>query len=143
MLAVFRVNDMMPADFYMASSESYQMANPRRCEAIKRLRGEDRDDYLLIGIDPPLNGQVFGLGGRDLDQVVVATRHRGDSLFPINRWPVFVHVARLLVPYEGQDVVGIDEMESFSWAELYPTEKAARARVTSVPTSASVPGETK
>ena len=120
---------MMPADFYIASSEGYQMECPRRCEAIKRLRGEDRDDYLLIGIDPPLNGQVFGLGARDLDQVIVATRHRGDSLFPINRWPVFVHVARLLVPYEGQDVVRNDEVESFAWAELYPTEKAARAKV--------------
>jgi hypothetical protein len=119
---------MMPADFYIASSEGYQMDSPRRCKAIKRLRGVDRDDYLLIAIDPPLNGQVFGLGGRDLDQVIIATRHRGDSLFPINAWPVFVHVARLLVPYEGQDAVGNDEVESFAWAELYPTEEAARAK---------------
>jgi hypothetical protein len=118
----------MSSAFYMASSEGYGLDSPRRCQAIRRLKGEDRDDYLLIGIDPPLNGQAFGLGGRDLDRVVVATRHRGESLFPVKRWPVFVHVARLLVPYEGQDVVKNDEMESFAWAELYATEEAARAK---------------
>ncbi|MCC6672164.1 MAG: hypothetical protein IT458_13970 [Planctomycetes bacterium] len=112
----------------MASSEGYEMESPRRCRAIKRLSGEDRDDYLLIGIDPPLNGQFFGRGGRDIDQVVIATRHRGESLFPIRRWPVFIHVARLLVPYEGQDVVRNDEVEPIAWAELYATEEAARAR---------------
>lgn len=105
------------------------MDSPRRCKAVKRLRGENRDDYLLISIDPPLNGQTFGLGENDLDQVIVATRHRGQSLFPIKQWPVFVHVARLLVPYEGQDVVRNNELDAFAWAELYETEQAARDKV--------------
>jgi hypothetical protein len=30
---------MMSTDFYMASSEGYEMENPRRCRAIKRLSG--------------------------------------------------------------------------------------------------------
>jgi hypothetical protein len=37
-------------------------------------------------------------------------------------------VARLLVPYEGQDVVRNDEVESIAWAELFATEEAARAK---------------
>jgi len=119
---------MMHTNFYLASSEGYQMESPRRCWAIKRLGVGDRDDCLLIGIDPPLNGQFFGHGERDLDQVVVATRHQGESLFPIQRWPVFVHVARLLVPFEGQEIVRNDEVESIAWAELYATEEAARAK---------------
>ena len=118
---------MLTTDFYLASSEGCGMDNPRRCRALKRLRGEHRDDYLLISIDPPLNGQVFGLGGRDIDRVVVATRHRVESLFPVKRWPVFVHVARLLVPCEGHDVRN-DELESIAWAELYETEESARAK---------------
>lgn len=104
------------------------MECPRRCRPIRRLYGENRDDYLLISIDPPLNGQVLGLGERELDQVIVATRHRGESLFPITRWPVSVHVARLLVPFEGQFVVRDNEVESIAWAELYPTEEAARTK---------------
>jgi hypothetical protein len=34
-------------------------------------------------------------------------------------------VARLLVPYEGQEVLRNDEWEAIAWAELYPTEEAA------------------
>lgn len=119
----------MITDFYLASSEGYGMESPRRCRAIKRIRGEDRDDYLLIEIDPPLNGQPFGLGERNIAQVIVATRHQGASLFPINEWPVFVHVARLIVPYEGQDVVMNDEWEAIAWAELYATEEAAIRKI--------------
>jgi hypothetical protein len=123
-------NGIMASDFYLTSSEGYDYLArpPRRCRAIKRLRGDARDDYLLIRIDPPLNGQIFGLGEHDIDQVIVATRHRGASLFPITQWPVFVHVARLLVPYEGQDVVRSDELDPIAWAELYATEEAARTR---------------
>ena len=57
--------------------------------------------------------------------MIVATRFEGDSLFPIARWPAHVHVARLLVAYEGQEAIGRDEMESVALAELYPTEEAA------------------
>jgi len=124
-----RAKGTASADFYLASSDGYGLEDPRQCKAIKRLRGEVRDDYLLVRITPPLAGQVFGLGARDLDEVILATRHEGESLFPIERWPVFVHVARLLVPYVGQDFVRTNEMESIAWAELYATEDAARAKV--------------
>jgi hypothetical protein len=92
------------------------------------LSGDSRDDYLLARIDPPVMGQPFGLGGRDIDQVILATRHAGASLFPIEQVPVYVHVARPLVPIEGRDLVHDDEMESIAWAEIYDTEGAARAK---------------
>ncbi len=104
------------------------MEDPRSCFAITRLRGESRDDYLLVNIEPPLTGQPYGLGDRSIDLVIVATRHQGASLFPVSKWPVHVHVARLLVPYKGQETIGNDEMDFIAWAELYPTEEAARAR---------------
>jgi hypothetical protein len=119
---------MEATSFFLASSEGYGMEAPRRCVAIKRLHGERRDDYLLVSIDPPLVGQAFGMGDRDIDHVIVATRHKGESLFPIKRWPVYVHVARLLVPFEGQDRVRSDELESIAWAELYDTEEVARSK---------------
>jgi hypothetical protein len=115
-------------DFYLASSEGYAMETPRACRAIKRLKGEGRDDYLLIQIDPPLIGQPFGLGERCIDQVIVAPRHEGESLFPIQHWPVFVHVARLLVPFTGQDSIRSHELESIAWAELYNTLEKAQAK---------------
>ncbi len=105
------------------------MESPRRCRRIKRLRGESRDDYLLVEIEPPLIGQQFGLGATDISLVIVATRHEGASLFPIKKWPVYVHVARVLVenPADREDLKNTD-LEEIGWAELYPTETRASAK---------------
>ncbi len=116
-------------DFFLASSEGYRMEEPRSCKQIKRLRSDTRDDLLLVKIEPPLIGQSYGLGGHDIDTLLVATRHKGDSLFPIKEWPVFVHVARLLIDNpEKREKIGDDEFESIAWAELYQTEDDARTK---------------
>lgn len=120
---------MRDPDFYLASTEGYGLDEPRRCWRIKRLATAGRDDLLLIRIDPPLVGQKYCLGARDLDTVVVATRHRGASLFPIQKWPVYVHVARPVVDHpELRDSLLPEEFESIAWAELYRTEDDARAK---------------
>ena len=116
-------------NFFLASSEGYRLEEPRSCKRVKRLRSDTRDDLLLVKIEPPLIGQPYGLGGKDIDTLIVATRHKGDSLFPIKEWPVFVHVARLLIDNpEKREKIRDDEFESIAWAELYQTEAAARAK---------------
>jgi hypothetical protein len=116
-------------DFYLASSEGYRLEEPRSCKRIKRVRSDSRDDLLLVEVEPPLIGQPYGLGARDIDTLLVATRHEGDSLFPINRWPLFVHVARLLIENpESREQIHDNEFESIAWAELYATEAAAKAK---------------
>ena len=121
---------MSKPDFYLASTEGYEMEDPRRCWRIKRLATDNRDDLLLIKIEPPLIGQKYGLGDRDIDLVLIAPRHQGGSLFPINEWPLCVHVARLLIEnHEDRDVLRGDEFESIAWAELYRTEEDARLKV--------------
>lgn len=121
--------DTPKPDFYLASSEGYGLDDPRRCWRLKRLAGPSRDDFLLIKIDPPLPGQKYGLGSRDLDVVLVATRHEGASLFPINEWPLFVHVARPLIgDAQQRSSLHEEEFESIAWAELYPSEEDARAK---------------
>jgi hypothetical protein len=115
-------------DFYLASSEGYGLEHPRRGFRVRRLRGDhDRDDYLLARFDPPV---PFALGNRALTHVILATRHAGATLFPIDRWPVFVHVARLLVSIDDRDVLHDDEFELIAWAALYETEDAAYAKST-------------
>jgi hypothetical protein len=117
-------------DFYMASTDSYGFEEPRCCWKIKRLASAKRKDFLLVRIDPPLPGREHGLQGRDINVVLVATRHQGASLFPITKWPVYVHVARLLVD-DPERLVQLQEHEfkSVAWAELYRTEEDARLKV--------------
>jgi hypothetical protein len=114
-------------DFFLASSEGYRLTEPRSCMRIKRVRSDSRDDLLLVKVEPPLIGQLYGLGGRDIDTLLIATRHKGDSLFPIRKWPVFVHVARLLIENpERREQIHDNEFESIAWAELYRTKEDAR-----------------
>jgi hypothetical protein len=117
-------------DFYLSSDDVYEdsdFAKPRKCWSIKRLRGEIRDDYLLIQIFPPIIGQPFGLGAKDIDLVIVASRHQGVSLFPIASYPVWVHGARPLVDdIESRDMIHGAESEVMFWGELYETEENAR-----------------
>lgn len=121
---------MNEPDFYLASSEGYGLEEPRCSWRLKRLSTEQRDDLLLIKVDPPIPGKGYGLGIADINLVLVAPRHQGASLFPINEWPMFVHVARPLIDHpELRDSLRHEDYELIAWAELYRTEEDARSKV--------------
>ena len=83
-------------DFALCTEGRDDLGLPRACWRRKRLRDSIRDDYLLIDIAPPIIGQRYGLGNRDITQLVLATRHQGGTLFPVNEWPAYVYVYRIL-----------------------------------------------
>jgi hypothetical protein len=121
-------------DFYLTSSEGYALTQPHECRKIKRISTGCRNDLLLIKIEPPLIGQQYGLGDKDIDDLIIATRFQGDSLFPVKKWPVYVHLARPLIKgIENIDYIRDDEFEVIAWAELYPTKKDAEANITAYP----------
>jgi len=124
---------MNDPDFYLASSEGYEgddMWKPRRGWRITRMPTPGRDDFLLARIDPPVIGQEYGLGSHNIDLVLLATRHKGASLFPITEWPVFVHVACPLINnVESRDNLQNEEFQNIAWAELYRTEDDARRKL--------------
>lgn len=116
-------------DFYLASTEGYGLDAPRHCWRIRRVALDKRDDALLVRISPPLIGQKYGLGGRDIDLVIVAPRHQGASLFPVSEWPLYVHVARPKADdAEDRQCFDSGEFELIAWAELYRTEEQARLK---------------
>jgi len=122
---------MCAPDFDLASTESYEMEEPRQCWRVRRMETEKRDDLLLVKIDPPLIGQKYGLGARDPDLVLIATRHRDESLFPIATWPVYVHVALpLIADRQVHDKLKDSQIQSIAWATLYQTADDARLKRT-------------
>ena len=85
--------------FYLTTAGEYKLLSaPRACWFVRRLRDVNRDDYMLVRIDPPLIGQSFGLGGADVTEVLLSTRHEGFTLFPTEKWPTYVYVARITDP---------------------------------------------
>jgi hypothetical protein len=117
--------DKMP-DFYMTSNESLPLGRPRKCYRIKRIHANRRDDYLLVQVTPPLEIQLSGGTSNPIDELIIASRHKSESLFPIKKWPVTVYVLRPLVenPKE-RDVLKDDELVLIGWAEIYDSENGS------------------
>jgi hypothetical protein len=123
----FVKGNMPPPDFFLASTEGYSLSIPRACWQIKRLTTIKRDDILLVRIDPPLPGALYGLNrGRD-DVVIIAPYFQGTSLFPVSKWPLAVHVGHVFVENaETRDRLEDGEFKSVALGEIYRTEDDAR-----------------
>ena len=120
-------------DFYMGSTESLVIPDARACWRVARLRTKKGNDLLVITVDPPIPGEPYG-ADRPMDLVIVVPHLEGDSLFPINTFPARplpVYVLRLKTDdWRQKDVLESRDYELIAWAELYPSEREARAKLT-------------
>lgn len=109
-----------PDFFLSAEGENDDLRDPVACRRGQRLRDNVRDDYLLVDIAPPMSGQEYGLGDKDIGQLIIATRHKGVTLFPVTEWPAHVYVFRLLD--EGvlkQAVFEAHQVEMIAWGMIF------------------------
>jgi hypothetical protein len=115
------MDDKMP-DFFMVVGESPGLVQQLKCYRIKRFRATRRDDYLLIQVSPPVDGQRYGVP-KLIDELVIAARHKGISLFPVRKWPVEVYVLRVLIdnPVE-RDLLKDEELALIDWATIYDSQ---------------------
>jgi hypothetical protein len=83
---------------------------------------------MLVTVDPPLIGQRYGLGAKDINSLLLATRHEGRTLFPISEWPSFVYVIRILDPATvSAGKFTEHQVEMIAWGEIYQSFEAASA----------------
>jgi hypothetical protein len=123
-------SDKPQPEFYLTTAGEYGLlSKPRACWFIQRMRDGNRDDYMLVRISPELLGQPFGLGNNNIDILLLATRHRGFSLYPVTQWPTSVYVTRLV----NRDVLNdisftSDQVELIAWGEIFPDLQEATSR---------------
>ncbi len=122
------------ADFYLAATDAHRLNAPIKGWRIKRIRRDVRrsnpsttgsaairDDYLLIGVDPP-----FEVRGREIYKVLLAAKGEPISWSSIERWPVFVYILNPQVEdIESRDLIGDDEFVVLDWAALFPNIEEA------------------
>ena len=118
--------------FLSASGESLELASPRECWEIKRMRDAVRTDYMLISMEPPYRVPQ-GIGYRDVYKVVIASRFKNRSLYPITSWPC--HVSVFLFANGNIDTmleIGQGQLRQVAWAMLFPTlaDAQAHAKIT-------------
>jgi hypothetical protein len=114
--------------FYLGSSENDILQEIRACTDPLPLPGRQHGDgYLVVQVEPAIMGQQFGLGGRDIDCVVLAPRHASVTLMPLSESPAAVHVAMLLIPV-SQALHGVTkgDLRLLAWGEVYATVEEAR-----------------
>jgi hypothetical protein len=123
-----------PPDFSLTTAGEYEpLAAPHECRQRARLHDELRDDYMLVDIEPPLPGQRFGLGGFDVTSLVLSSRHRGQTLYPISEWPNYVYVARVLGnenPASG--MLSKEQLELIAWGAIFRSLREASDYAASV-----------
>lgn len=110
-------------DFFLnAAGEHAELTNPRACWVKGRLSDDVRDDYMLVEIEPPLIGQKYGLGDRDINHLIIATRHKDFTLFPITEWPSYVYICRILdETIIGTKAFASEQVEMLAWGMIYRT----------------------
>jgi len=113
-------------DYFLSSSEGYGLESPRACYVQRALAGRANDVYVLVMIDPPLPGQKYDRGDDDIRELVLATRHQGQSIYPVSEWPLYVHVA---IPIEDIDAtrseIATEDLQLVGWGEIYRTRDDA------------------
>ncbi len=82
---------------FLASNEVIPNLGPRKCKIIQKLWSDERHDYFLrMQIEPPIIGRTVHIERDEIDEVVVATRHFGTSLYPISNFPIVVYVCYIV-----------------------------------------------
>ena len=121
-------------DFFLPAAGELRpdadLALPRACWTKGRLRGRTRDDYMLIEVDPPVIGQTYGLGGEDITDLIIVTRWKGYTLFPVTEWGCSVYVIRILDETIMETLsFAAEQIKMIAWANIYRTREEAEAEV--------------
>ena len=116
---------------YLASRETAAPFGPIECFVEQRLSGrKEGDDYLRVRIEPAIIDQPYGLGDKNIEDVVLATRYAGSTLHPVNEWPMVVFVCRIVNEnIRGAGQASARDLEVILIGELYQTLGAAQEAI--------------
>src|SRR5712691_588696 len=116
-------------DFYLSSREGYSLQDVRACYGMKRYARPyvPSIEPVLVRLVPPIIGQGFGLGGRDIEFAVLTPRHKGERVSAAERSSVDVHVARLAAgSAPANESLPDSELVELGWGEVFGTAAEAR-----------------
>jgi hypothetical protein len=127
------------ADFFLGSSEHRgEWSHTRACQVERKVIDNEGREYLWVKIDPPVTGQRYGLGEKNLTDVLLLPHVKGTSLFPISEFPLQVYIYRVLDYEVLKDLFCCSSnLELAAWGEIYASRDDERAREGNVPSDPS------
>jgi hypothetical protein len=123
------VNPLEAVDLFLGSSDSRgDFARARAAFARARLVGPNNGEYLWIRVDPPVIGQPFGRGEKDVHDLIVSPHLQGSTLFPVSGFPLYVYIYVALTDRVFEELrFEKEDVSMAAWGELYLTFEAAAA----------------
>lgn len=113
-----------PADFFLGSWDNRgDFARPRACWLVARLQMENGPECVLVEINPPVIGQPYGLGDKDLTTLILTPRWKGTH-FEKSFYPMPVLIYRILKAIDDR-IVRLPDVRMEAWGEVYPTLEGA------------------
>lgn len=118
-----------PMEFrtFLSSSEGPALSGVYECTLVGSVRFGFREHCTVVRLSPPIPRRVWNLEGTDIELVVLANRHAGETVVPVSSWPLCVH---MLVPHSEINMASIQELTEADlllndWGELYRTHDDA------------------
>ena len=101
--------------FFLTNVESREAPIVRAYFVQRTVHIRDSRDGLLVGLE----GQIR-IDNEILDRVILVNRYSGDSLSPINSWPMNVYVCGLIekdtVDFEN---LSVEEIRILFWGQIF------------------------
>jgi len=114
---------MKNPECFLSSLDSYQFKQKREFEIIKQISihsESNQKEGWVVKITPNLIGQSYGLGGEDIDYLILTPRHLGVNIYDIKKFPCFVYIIRIInnkIPTEN--IIDSNSVEVIAWGEIY------------------------
>jgi len=116
-------------DFFLSSTESKALSTVFECKIIKKVRIDKRNDALIIMVDPPIDLTQMKVGDTKINYILIASRVKEQTVINPRRWPVLIHVARILIPdFLMRDEINVSELDNIAWGEIYKTKESAESK---------------
>jgi hypothetical protein len=85
-----------------------------------------RDDCMLVRLERPFRDER--IGPEEMDRLILSTRLRPYSLYPITSWPAHVYVTRVVEPAILKTLTFTkEEVQLIGWGAIFETLKDAKA----------------
>lgn len=119
--------NVMKPDYYLSSLDDARFfSTTHECYVIKPVRLTTGREGVVVRVNPVVIGQQFGLGGTDIDYLVLICNIETDEIFPPSRFPCLVTVSFLLSYSPEIETLNPHKvMLGHFWCEIYKTKHDA------------------
>jgi hypothetical protein len=120
------VNIQEPS-FYLASYDCTTYFEPRLCFIKESVKVNDISGCMRCKVEPSITWPKIV---NNLDTVIFVPRFVGSTLFPINEWPIHVHVYEALEKNFGEkNCFDVKDLRRIMWGTLHKTYQEALAAI--------------